>query len=84
MEWTDEKEFDLIRIRENIKLGQRVEEWAADAWVDGNWKEITRATSIGSARIMHFPTVKTKKLRIRITKSPVPPAISEVGVFRKS
>lgn len=84
MEWNEVKEFDLIRIRENIKLGQRVEEWVAEAWVDGNWKEITRATSIGSARIINFPAVKTNKLRIRITKSPVPPAISEIGIFKKA
>jgi alpha-L-fucosidase len=84
MEWKEDQEFDLIRIRENIKLGQRVEEWVAEAWVDGKWKEVTRATSIGSARIMNFPAVKTKKLRIRITKSPVPPAISEIGIFKKA
>jgi alpha-L-fucosidase len=84
MEWKEAKEFDLIRIRENIKLGQRVEEWVAEAWIDGNWKEITKATSIGSARIMHFPAVKTNKVRVRVTKSPVPPAISDIGIFKKA
>jgi hypothetical protein len=56
----------------------------AEAWVDGAWKEITRATSVGSARILQFPVVKTNKVRVRITKSAVPPAISEIGVFKKA
>jgi alpha-L-fucosidase len=84
MEWKEAIEFDILRVRENIKLGQRVDEFVAEAWVDGGWKEITRATSVGSARILQFPVVKTNKLRVRITKSAVPPAISEIGVFKKA
>jgi alpha-L-fucosidase len=84
MEWKEAKEFDLLRVRENIKLGQRVDEFVAEAWVDGAWKEIAKATSVGSARILQFPAVKTSKLRVRITKSAVPPAVSEIGVFKKS
>lgn len=32
--------FDVIRIREQIRLGQRVEAFQVDAWVDGAWKTI--------------------------------------------
>jgi alpha-L-fucosidase len=84
MEWKEPREFDILRVRENIKLGQRVDEFVAEAWVDGAWKEITKATSVGSARILQFPVVKTNKLRVRVTKSAVPPAISEISVFKKA
>ncbi len=32
--------FDVIRLREQIRLGQRVEAFRVEAWVDGDWKEI--------------------------------------------
>lgn len=83
--WDDEIEFDLIRLRENIKLGQRIGALEVDAMVDGSWKAVGAATSIGSCRIIPFPApIKTKQLRIRITSSPVCIALSEVGVFKKA
>lgn len=32
--------FDVIRLREQIRLGQRVEAFQVDAWVNGEWKTI--------------------------------------------
>lgn len=32
--------FDVVRVREQIRLGQRVEAFQVDAWVDGAWKTI--------------------------------------------
>ena len=32
--------FDVIRLREQIRLGQRVEAFKVEAWVDGEWKII--------------------------------------------
>ena len=83
MEWKSPQTFDVLRIRENIKLGQRVEEFVAESWVDGSWQTFAQATSIGNARILTFPSVTTNKVRIRITKSGATPAISEVGLFVK-
>lgn len=74
--------FNVIRLRENIKLGQRVEAFAIDAWQDGNWKEIAAATSIGANRLVRLPaSVTTTKVRLRITKAPVCVAISDFGLF---
>lgn len=82
-EWKSPQTFNVLRIRENIKLGQRVEEFVAEAWVNDTWQPITQATSIGNARIVVFPSVTTAKMRIRILKSGSTPAISEVGLFLK-
>ena len=85
LEWKNEVEFDLIRLRENIKLGQRIEALEVDAYIDGVWKKVGEATSIGACRIISFPnTIKTNKLRIRITSSPVCIALSDLGVFKKA
>jgi alpha-L-fucosidase len=76
------KSFNVIRLRENIKLGQRVEAFAIDAWQDGAWKEIAAATSIGANRLLRMPAnVTTTKVRLRITKAPVCVAISDFGLF---
>jgi alpha-L-fucosidase len=73
--------FSVVRIREAIRLGQRVDDWAVDAWTDGAWKEIAKGTAIGSCRLVRTAPVTTDKLRLRITKSPVCPAIAEFGLF---
>ncbi|MBD1393383.1 alpha-L-fucosidase [Mucilaginibacter glaciei] len=78
------KTFNVIRLRENIKLGQRIEGAAFDAWIDGAWKEIATVPSVGANRLVRLPyNVTASKLRLRITKSPVSVAISDFGVFKE-
>jgi alpha-L-fucosidase len=84
LEWKDVQYFDLIRIRENIKMGQRIDSVVAEIWKDGKWLKIATATSIGSSRIMHFDMAATRKLRIRVVGAAAPAMISEIGVFRKA
>ena len=72
----------MIRLRENIKLGQRIEAFAVDAMQNGNWKEVANATSIGANRLIELPEkITTNQVRIRITKSPVSIALSDFGLF---
>lgn len=61
--------------------GERVEEHAADAWVDGQWKEIAAATNIGFKRILRFAEVTSSKFRLRITKTRMNPAIATIGGY---
>jgi alpha-L-fucosidase len=78
----DQCSFNVIRLRENIKLGQRIEALAVDAWIDGAWKEMGTATSIGGNRLIRLnKTVATNKVRLRILKSPVCIALSDFGLF---
>lgn len=83
LEWNKPVTFDVVKITEEIRLGQRVEEFVLDQWKDGAWQEFARATSIGPQRLLRFAPVTTAKLRLRITKSPVCPAISELGLFKQ-
>jgi alpha-L-fucosidase len=72
----------FVRIRENIKLGQRIEALELDAWKDNGWVKVGSATSIGACRIISLNSaVSTQKLRVRVTQSPVCVALSEVGVY---
>ncbi len=76
--------ISLLRLREDIALGQRIEEFAFDSWEQGQWREVARATSIGACRLIPLTQpVTTRKLRLRIIKSPVAVALSELGVYAK-
>ncbi|HSO87053.1 MAG TPA: discoidin domain-containing protein, partial [Draconibacterium sp.] len=73
--------FNRFLTQEYIRLGQRVKAFTLEAQIDGNWKEIAKATTIGYKRILRFPTVTATQLRFRITDSKACPLISNIGVY---
>lgn len=73
--------FNVVRLREYLPLGQRVDAFALDQWKEGGWVEFAVGTSIGSCRLVRVPRVVAEKLRLRIIKAAACPAISEVGIF---
>jgi alpha-L-fucosidase len=58
-----------------------VDDWALDTWQDGTWAEFAKGTAIGSCRLVRGKPVTTAKVRLRITRAPVCPAIAEFGLF---
>lgn len=81
-EFSNPVQFNLLRLRESICLGQRIAEFAVDTWTGGDWKPFSQGTSIGSCRILKTELpVTTSRVRLRITDSPVCPALSEFGLY---
>jgi alpha-L-fucosidase len=77
--------FNVVRLRENIKLGQRVDSFALDQWKDGGWAAFADATSIGACRLIRTKEdVTTNRVRLRITKAAACPALSDFGIFLES
>lgn len=75
--------FSVIRLQENIQLGQRVEGFAVDQWNQGFWKTCAEGTSIGACRLYPIPEgLTTSRVRLRITRCPVCPTIAEFGLYR--
>jgi alpha-L-fucosidase len=82
VDFRSSKTFSVVRLREAIRLGQRVEAFALDAYTNGEWKEFATATSIGPSRLIRLATpLTTNRIRLRITKAAVSPAIAELGVY---
>jgi alpha-L-fucosidase len=81
LEFSHPVRFDVLGLRENLPLGQRVEAFAIDAWVDGDWCEIAHGTSVGNRRLLRVEEQVTNKVRLRITQAPVCPAIAEFSLF---
>lgn len=77
------KEFDIIRLRENIKLGQRIDSVHIEMWQGKKWMPLAKATSIGATRLIKLPQpVKTNKIRVQLY-APVVPALSDFGLFKE-
>jgi alpha-L-fucosidase len=76
--------FNVIRLRENIKLGQRIEAIEIEAFLDNRWQKIAAATSIGANRLIRLPqTITTNRVRLKVTKSPVCIALSDFGLYKE-
>ncbi|MDN5285574.1 MAG: hypothetical protein JWR38_1848 [Mucilaginibacter sp.] len=78
------KTFSVIRLRENIKLGQRIDAFAVDAFVNGKWQQIGAATNIGGNRLIRLTQdITSSKIRLRITGAAAGIALSDLGVFKE-
>jgi len=77
-----ETEVNRILIQEYIKLGQRVQEFKVEAFIDGEWKHLIDGTTIGHKVIRKFPVVKTSRIKLTIVKSKACPLISNVEFYR--
>ncbi len=77
--------FNLVRVKEDIRYGQRVEAFEVEMQDGGDWKSIATSTSIGPRRIIRLDKpIAAHKLRLRITQSAAPAIISEFALFREA
>ncbi len=80
-----ETTFNVVRLREFVELGQRVDAFEVDAWRDGKWETFARATSIGACRLIRTAgDVTAARVRLRVVDAAAPPALSELALFREA
>jgi len=74
--------FNRLLLQEYIPLGQRIESFTVKYWnnKEGNWNEFAKGTTIGYKRILRFPRVETRKIRIEFNALACP-AISKVSAY---
>lgn len=78
-----EKEFDIIRLKENIKLGQRLDSVVVEIGNKDKWEYLASATSIGANRLIKLDRpVKAQKLKIKLY-APVVPTLSDFALFKE-
>jgi len=78
------RSFDLVRIREFLPLGVRVDRFAIDVDRGKGWSEIASGTCIAAQRVVRLPApVVARRLRLRIVAAQACPAISEIALFRQ-
>ena len=74
--------FNVIRLREDIRYGQRVDGVAVDIQEGGAWREIAAVTSVGPRRLIRLEKpVRTQRLRLRAKQTTATPLWSEFALF---
>lgn len=73
--------FNRVVLQEYILLGQRVSAFSVEALVEGEWRSITRQTTIGYKRILRFPTVEATQLRINLLDGRACPVLNNIAVY---
>ncbi len=76
-----ERTVKYVIVQEYIKLGQRIKSFNVDAWVNGAWKPLSSATTVGYKRILTFDPTQTNKIRISITAAKACPLISNIEIY---
>lgn len=74
--------FNRFLVQEYIPLGQRIKAFNIEAWIDGSWQLIDEATTIGYKRILRFPMVESRKIRLNILDAKACPVISNIEVYK--
>ncbi len=77
-----EHAFDVVMLQENIRLGQRVEEFSLQAWDGKEWVTFAGGTTIGYKRLLRFAETSARKVRLIISKSRTEPTLAGFGLFR--
>ena len=74
--------FQVVRLREAIRFGQRIDAAAVDVWSAGKWEQLAAVTSIGPRRLIRLEkSVTAARLRLRVTQASASPVLSEFALF---
>ncbi|WP_317235866.1 alpha-L-fucosidase [Niabella hibiscisoli] len=72
--------FNLIKLQENIALGQHIEQFTVEAWIDGSWQTIAEGTTVGYKRLLKLnKTITTNKIRFSIPATRATPLLRNLG-----
>jgi alpha-L-fucosidase len=74
--------FDVLSLQEKISIGQRIEDFVLEYKDGDNWKEITRGTTVGYKRLLRFPPVTAREVRLRILSSRTEPVLASLGLYQ--
>lgn len=81
-EWSSPVSVGNIVLKENIRMGQRVEGFTVEVRNNGIFSEAYSGTVIGYKRIVPLKNITADAVRIRITDSRTEPVISFLGIYK--
>jgi alpha-L-fucosidase len=77
-----DKIFDVVSLQEDIRQGQRVERFVFEVENHGEWVQVASGTTIGYKRLLCFPPVTARRVRLRILSSRLDPNIAKIGLYK--
>lgn len=79
-----EQKLNRLMLQEYIPLGQRVEQFVVEYQHKGHWLLLDvdeETTTIGYKRLLRFPTITTRQLRITFERARGPLCINGLGAY---
>lgn len=76
------KTVDVLSVQENIRVGQRVEQFVFEYKDGEEWKPLAQGSTIGYKRLLKFKPVTVKQVRLRILSSRLNPTLSSFGLYK--
>lgn len=76
------KAFDVIELREDLKLGQRIAAFHVQVELDGAWQEFGSGYTVGYKRLLRGSVVETQKIRVTITETQALPLLAKISLYK--
>jgi alpha-L-fucosidase len=74
--------FNMIRLREALEYGVRIDEFALEVWQDETWRTLAQHRCIGPRRLIRLETpVTTRKVRLRIIEAAASPVLAQFSLY---
>ena len=78
----ESKTFDVIELREELKLGQRIAAFHVQVELDGVWQEFSSGHTVGYKRLLRGPVVEAQKIRVVITEAQDLPVLTKISLYK--
>ena len=76
------KTFDVIELREDLKLGQRIVAFHVQVELDGVWQEFGSGYTVGHKRLLRGSVVEAQKIRVTITEAQALPLLTKISLYK--
>ena len=76
------KNFDVIELREDLKLGQRIAAFHVQVELDGAWQEFGSGYTVGYKRLLRGSVVEAQKTRVTITEAQDLPVLTKISLYK--
>lgn len=73
--------INVVMLQEDIRRGQRVEAFKIEALTSEGWTEVAQGTTVGYKRLLRFPAIEAKALRVTLMASRLKANIAKVGAY---
>lgn len=80
--FTNDIEFDVVMLQEEIRIGQRIEKFYIEYLSNDQWIKLTEGTTVGYKRLLRFEPIKTNKVKLVIEQSRTFPTLKYFGLYR--
>ena len=76
------KTFDVIELREDLNLGQRIAAFHVQVELDGVWQEFGSGFTVGYKRLLRGSMVEAQKVRVIITEAQALPLLTKISLYK--